>query len=371
MLSLQASKLFRDLPAAELEFLAKVAQEKRFSAGQQVFREGDPGDGLYVITSGEIELSALVSGTKQHVFARLQGGDFIGEMAMLDEEPRSASATATTETKLYFVPREPLLQLLARSSALSWALLQAISRRTREFTRQYVREILQAERMALIGRFAGSIVHDLKNPLTIIGVGAELMCLDSSTQEERSTVQKRISRQIERITGMINEILEFTRGTASPAALVPCDYGEFAQRMLEDFQRDLAGKAVELRVETIPESVRVRLHPQRLSRVFANLLFNAIDAMPTGGRIVVRFDVNDREVITELCDSGKGIAPEIQDSLFEPFTTYGKTRGTGLGLSICQKIVEEHDGRIWARNDAKGGAVFAFALPRIDGPSDM
>ena len=370
MLLLQSSKLFRDLPSAELDFLAKVAQERRFACGQRIFQEGDPGDGVYVVKSGEVELSALVPQAKQHVFARLHEGDFFGEMAVLDREPRSASATAATDVELYFVPREPLLDLFARSSGLSLALLQEVSRRTREFTQRYVRELLQAERMALIGRFAGSIVHDLKNPLTIISIGAELMCMDSSTQQERHAVQQRLSRQIERITGMINEILEFTRGTTPATSLVPCDYADFARRVLEDLQKDLADKSVTLQLENVPASVRARIHPQRLSRVFANLVFNAVDEMPGGGSIVVRFEISDREVITELSDSGKGIAPEIQGTLFEPFTTHGKTKGTGLGLSICQRIVEEHGGRIWAQNNPGGGAVFAFTLPRIDAPAD-
>jgi two-component system sensor kinase FixL len=69
-------------------------------------------------------------------------------------------------------------------------------------------------------------------------------------------------------------------------------------------------------------------------------------------------------VTTEVADTGGGIAPEIIDTLFEPFATYGKVKGTGLGLSISRRIIEDHGGRMWARNDPKGGAVFAFTLPR-------
>jgi signal transduction histidine kinase len=86
--------------------------------------------------------------------------------------------------------------------------------------------------------------------------------------------------------------------------------------------------------------------------------------MPDGGVIKLRFQVTDREVLTELEDSGKGIAPEILERLFEPFATYGKASGTGLGLSIAKRIIQEHGGCISARNSVSGGAVFSFMLPR-------
>jgi signal transduction histidine kinase len=92
-------------------------------------------------------------------------------------------------------------------------------------------------------------------------------------------------------------------------------------------------------------------------------MFNAVDEMPEGGKIKIRFQTNPSEVITEIEDTGDGIAPQILDKLFEAFETFGKPRGTGLGLSIAKKIVEEHRGRIYARNVPQGGALFGFTLP--------
>jgi signal transduction histidine kinase len=101
--------------------------------------------------------------------------------------------------------------------------------------------------------------------------------------------------------------------------------------------------------------------------VFYNLIHNATDAMPGGGKILVRFSVTGREVTTEIEDSGPGIAPEIANKLFDAFATFGKAHGTGLGLSICKKILEDHRGRISARNEPGRGAVFTFVLPVIQG----
>jgi signal transduction histidine kinase len=257
-----------------------------------------------------------------------------------------------------------MVDLLRRSPELSMKLVQEVSGRLREFNRQYIREVLQAERMALVGRFAASSVHDLKNPLAIISVAAEMACLPAATNEGRRTALDRITRQVDRITYLVNDILEFTRGTPMAPTFSPTDYGEFVRVMVEDFQHEVGLKAVKIEVASPPPSERLLINPQRLSRVFHNLIANAVDAMPEGGTIRLRFQVTDREVATEIEDTGQGIPPEIADRLFEAFATHGKARGTGLGLSIARRIVEEHGGTISARNQPGGGAVFAFTLPR-------
>ena len=85
--------------------------------------------------------------------------------------------------------------------------------------------------------------------------------------------------------------------------------------------------------------------------------------MTEGGKVKIRFKQNEKEVVTEIEDTGKGIAPEIAPRLFEAFATYGKSQGTGLGLSICKKIVEDHYGKISARSEPGRGAIFSFSLP--------
>jgi signal transduction histidine kinase len=364
MVTLETSKLFRQLPAAELKQLAVAARELRFAPGHEIFKEGDPGDGVYVVRAGVVQISAVIATGERRVFSRVAPGDFFGEMSVLDRQPRSACALAEGEVDVLFLPRAEMVGLLTRSPELCMTLLQEISRRVREFNQQYLREVLQAERMAVLGRFASSIVHDLKNPLAIIGIAAEMACQQGATADARRTAQGRILRQIDRITSMVNDILEFTRGTPVAVALLPCNYAEFLGGLLEELRREVARKSVTIEHAPLPQ-VKVGLHPQRLTRVLYNLVFNAADMMPGAGKVTFRFGVTDQEVITEVADNGPGIAPEIADRLFEPFATYGKDKGTGLGLSICRRIIEEHGGKISSRNDPAGGAVFTFTLPRI------
>lgn len=364
MVAIESSKLFRRLPPAALQQLRAAAAEKTFGDAQLIFKEGDPGDGLYMVKSGTVEISAEVHDNQRQVLSTLPPGEIFGEMALLDEQPRSACASARGDTTVYFVPRQPFQEVIRQFPEVALLLMQEISGRLREFNRHYLREVLQAERMALVGRFASAIVHDLKNPLTIIGLASDMACDERSTLEMRKTARGRLEKQIERITYLVNDILDFTRGTPTAATLASMDYAAYIKSLLQDFQPEVESRKVTLQLENDPPAIKVPLNPKRLSRVFHNLIGNAVDAMPQGGKISLKFSIADADITTEIKDSGAGISPEILDKLFDPFVTYGKVKGTGLGLSICRRIVEEHGGKISANNHPKGGAVFRFSLPR-------
>lgn len=372
-MNLEASKLFGQLQPGDLDILRQTAQERFFPARIEIFKEGDPGDGLYVVREGLVEISVLINEKERRVFSQVGPGDIFGEMAVLEDKPRSANAVAVEPTSVYFFSRVEVLKLVDRSPALALGLLRDISARLREFNGQYLREVLQAERLAVVGRFARSIVHDLKNPLNIISMTAELGAMTSSTPADRAKARERIARQVERISEMINEILEFTQSTHSGFVLAPMNYADYLAVVLGELVPEAALKSANLElVVPPPPELSVLINPKRLRRVFQNLVHNATDAMAEGGRIQVRCKVSNgggeikgAEIITEVEDSGPGIAPEIADRLFEAFATYGKAHGTGLGLSICKRIIEDHQGWINARTEPGRGAIFAFGLPAV------
>ena len=365
MVALEACKLFAQLSPPELSALRHAAREQAFAPGQEIFKEGDTGDGVYVVGDGLVEISGLVDQQVRLVFHQVGPGDVFGEMAVLENKPRSAGAAAKSATRVYFIPRAEMLALVERSPALALALSREISHRLRQFNRHYLREALQTERLAIVGRFARSIVHDLKNPLNVIGLTAEMAGMERATPEMRRQASERIRNQVERISDLIGEILDFTQGSQSDFVLAQADYGSFVNQVLEELGPEATLRDVALELENPPPSVELFIHPKRLRRVFYNLVHNATDAMPEGGKVILRFRVTDAEVVTEIEDGGPGIAPEIAGQLFQLFATHGKTHGTGLGLSICKRIVEDHKGWITARNSPSGrGAVFSFGLPR-------
>jgi signal transduction histidine kinase len=187
--------------------------------------------------------------------------------------------------------------------------------------------------------------------------------MDNASMEVRREAKERITRQVDRISEMVGEILEFTQGTSTQFVLSCVPYGPFVSDIVRELRSELESRAVSLEVAGPLPDIGVRLNPKRLRRVFFNLLNNAAEAMPRGGRVTVRVIEKPGEVITEIEDTGPGIAPEIETRLFEAFATFGKVHGTGLGLSIAKRIVEEHHGWMSARNEPGRGAVFSFGLP--------
>jgi signal transduction histidine kinase len=356
--------LFRDLDPLELQALRDIAEERVFPAGSRIFSENDPGDGMYLIREGLVEIAHLMGDRALCIFSKFGPGDVFGEMAVVEDMPRSATTTAVKETTVYFLPRAQMIALLRQSPVLCLKLSQEISRRLREFNQQHLREIVEAERLSALGSFARSIVHDLKNPLTVIGMATEIMAAAKTGPERRQEAYERIKRQIRGITELVGDILEFTQISPAPKQFVALSYKEFIDDLAMELRLEAELRQAILNFENEPPAVKLKFDARRIRRVIFNFVGNALDMMPEGAQVTVRFHRRENAIITEVQDNGPGIAPEIAGKLFQAFATFGKPHGTGLGLSICKKIVEDHGGRISASNlpPPAHGAIFSFTL---------
>ena len=348
---------------AELRALDRTGRPCRFAAGEVIFSAGDAGDGFYIIDRGRVDISASVGESETRVLATIGPDDFFGEMAILDEAPRSATARAEVETDATFYSRDELLQILDQRPRLALDLIREFTARMRALNQKYLEEIIQVERLAIVGRFARMIVHDIRNPLAVIGLAAEVACSDMTTAPMRQKAQNRIAHQVTRVTDMLQELITFTKPDGQKAEFTTVSFSRYMNPLAEEIGPEIASRNVRLVLANPPPDTPVKIQLRRLSRLFYNLLNNAIDAMPQGGAISLRFAVAGGELTIAVQDEGRGIAPEITESLFRPFVTHGKQHGTGLGLMICKKIVEDHGGRIWATSQPGQGATFHFTLP--------
>lgn len=363
MVALESANLFRSLSPDKLPALRSIAQERRFTAGSEICREGDAADGVYVIQDGQVEISAAVGPDTRLVLSQLDPGGFFSEMAFVEGQRQSSTATALKDTRAWFIPRAGLLALLQHSPAFACVALQEVGRRLLEFDRLRLREAVDVARRAAIVNFARTINHDLKTPLTIIGLSAEIAGAPGAMPEKRLQCQEQIQKQIQRINVMLGDLLDFIGRASVPAAFKPAAYPDFIAMLLPELRAGAAAKSLVIEVQNDPPAGKVLMDAQRLRRVFLKLLEHATGTSSGGGKILLRFRAGDGGIVTEFEDTGRTPAPEMLEQLFEPFAPRGKLRIGALDLPLCRKIIEDHRGRLWARSGSGQGTVFCFTLP--------
>lgn len=233
-------------------------------------------------------------------------------------------------------------------------------------------ERIHFERLSAIGRMIGTIVHDLRSPLTALRGYASMLTTLELDETERREYGGWILEECDRLNQMVAELLEFTRG--GRAELLPdwFDLTDYLRGLTDRLDRHYRSRGI--RVELFSEyKGKIRADRLRLERALTNVATNACQAMPGGGTLTIRAreaGADRKEVVLEIEDEGSGIPEEIRHRIFEPFFSYGKSEGIGLGMATARRIVEEHDGRIEI-GDAPGpgrrGALLRFRLP-IEGP---
>lgn len=365
MVPLESSRLLRQIPAEDVAFIRSHSEPRTAAAGTVLFREGDLGDGLYILHAGTIDIAVAGPSEREYLLMRFEPGDHFGEMAVFDGGSRSANATACTDVALTFVPSATVTALLNRSPQLAASLVRDASLRIREFNRRFLTESLRAERLTLVERLARSIVHDFRNPLNVIGIAADLAAEERATPPQRREARDRIRKQVEVLNRMMQELLDFTRAMPTSVVLPKVDYAQFLRDVLFELRPEAARRGITVEADAGFPEMLVRLDPPRFTRVFANFAQNAFDALSAqpNGRITLRVTVTAQQVTTEFADNGPGIPAEVLPHVFEPFVTHGKAHGTGLGLAICERIVVEHGGRITVSSAPGRGAAFTFTLP--------
>ncbi|HEY1262366.1 MAG TPA: ATP-binding protein [Terriglobales bacterium] len=229
------------------------------------------------------------------------------------------------------------------------------------------RELLEAERLATIGRMASSISHDLRHSLAAIVANAEFLCESRLSGEQREELYQEVRLAVNQMTDLIDSLLEFSRSRESLHPL----YGRMRdslERVIQTVGRHPEFHSVEISVEQ-NGACEGWFDARRLERALLNLVLNACEAIkPAAGHIAVEMHEIPGGVEIRVRDDGRGIPPEIRERLFEPFVSFGKENGTGLGLTVVQKIAQDHGGDVTLENTSERGTVFRLWIPLPSSP---
>lgn len=228
--------------------------------------------------------------------------------------------------------------------------------------------LIQSERLSTIGRMASTITHDFRQPISAIHGFMQLMAMDTITQEQRQDYSKLVLRQIGRMQGMINELLDFARGEVKLNREV-IDLDGFLREICENFDQEAKRREIDLTCKCkVPG--RITVDPGRLERGIDNILRNAMQAVSRNGDISLEAELQGESVSIQIRDNGPGIPEEIRETLFEAFATSGKREGTGLGLAVTKKVIEEHGGEVHVTTETGVGTKFELRLP-VTPPQEM
>jgi len=239
--------------------------------------------------------------------------------------------------------------------------IQRIVERVRTATEQLQRqqgEMLRAEQLAAVGRLAAGLAHEVRNPLTAIKLLVASALRPHGPPLTAEDLQV-IHAEIVRLEGKVQHLLDFARPPQT--CRTPCDLRDVVGRAVELVGPRARQQRVAVEAAVPDEPVVADADASQLSGVLVNLLFNALDAQPQGGRVELRLTAAE-DAKLEVCDEGPGLSPAIADRLFTPFAST-KPTGTGLGLSISRRVAEAHGGSLRGCNQPGGGACFTLTLP--------
>ncbi len=234
-----------------------------------------------------------------------------------------------------------------------------------EQLRETQERLCRSERLAAMGEISAYIAHEIRNPLVTIGGFARAIEKDSADREDVADAAQIIVEEVARLEKILANIKDFSKPPE------PRKVRLLVNTLIEDTCSLTEGYIEEGDVKLVrdfsPELPFTYLDPGQIKQVLLNLIKNAVESMESGGTLTIRTLREGRYIRIDIADTGRGIAPEVMEKLFTPFFTT-KTSGTGVGLVVCQKIIDDHDGKLRVSSSQGKGSTFSILLPIVENP---
>ncbi|HEX5875412.1 MAG TPA: ATP-binding protein [Pyrinomonadaceae bacterium] len=267
------------------------------------------------------------------------------------------TATRANRSLVLNIALAPLQDAQGQTGAL--VVLEDVTART-----SLEEQLQQREKLSSIGLLAAGVAHEVNTPLTGVSSYTQMLLGMLNDNDPKHALLQKVRTQAERATNIVNNLLNFSR-TGSATEFGEIDVARVLDDTLQLLEPQLRRSQIEIVRRYDDDAPEVFANAGKLQQVFTNLILNARDAIPDGGKIIVSTGTaEDGSLIAEISDTGIGIAPENVAKIYDPFyTTKGVGQGTGLGLAVSYGIIQEHTGRISVDSEPGQGTTFRITLP--------
>jgi len=361
-MKLEAHPFIQSISPERRDAILRELEVVRLRAGELIFEENSAPDALFLNLRGRIHFTKLrADGSRQRV-SECEEGDFFGEVGVFTGERRALGAVAEDEATVARVPETTVKKIIEDAEPVR-KILESVIHHLNSTTQHYVEDVMRTEKLSLVGTMVSSILHDFKNPFSIISLGAHLVRQRHTDDARTQKICADIESQIRRMVDMANDLAAFSRGDdeIEVAFVSLATLFEIFRELNKPFFQQEA-----VRIEMEDRGLALQGDSTKLLRVLQNLVSNALDAVrqvDREGRIRIDAEDAGSEIVLILSDNGPGIPEAIRENLFEPFVTHGKSEGTGLGTAIVESIVQAHGGKITFETGPEG-TTFRIRLPK-------
>ncbi|RLC48968.1 MAG: hypothetical protein DRH57_01130 [Candidatus Cloacimonadota bacterium] len=354
--------LFSHVKDECLDEIKQIVIEEEVMLNEIVFYENTEADTFFIVKSGRLEvIKNLGNRDKEKRLAILKKNDFFGEMSFVDNQKRSATVRAIEDSVLLKIKFEDLRQLASKNNSILYAILMGLSRRLRMTNENIMKiwnNLIDNERLAIIGKTTGRIIHDIKGPMTSILLASQYI---ENFSEKTKPYTKIIKEQVWLINDLIKEILDFV-SYDNALTFDEQNIQQFITEIVQVFEP--VCKKEQIKIDTDIEFIgKAYFDRKKMRRVVYNIVKNALEVSESGSKIKIISEKLGNRWLLKVIDYGSGIPDDIIDKIFIPFFSYGKDIGTGLGLSIANDIVQRHQGHIKVETKQGEGSTFIINLP--------
>ena len=375
-------RAFPGIPESEAEEMISAGKVREYPPDTVLCHEGAIESTFYIILDGEVQVTKFINDAEARFLKYLEPGDFFGEMALIQNSPRSATVMTKVPTTVLEINKEAFTDLFKRSTSVSLALAREVSRRLRENNEMAIEDLrIKAKELAdayqqlaeldyARREFLTTIAHELRTPLTAASGFLQVIRMGKLQEESSNAALDTVTRNIQDIITLTNDILFLQEMDLILPEFQMTDVGGLVAHAVEQERTRAERNGVGFIINIAPNIPAISADPKSLERAIIAILDNAIKFSPEGGDVIIDVGHADSHVWVTVTDHGVGIPHEMMPRIFERFFHMDQVgvhmfRGLGLGLSIARQVIEQQGGMIDVKSTLGKGSTFTIWLKAI------